>query len=304
MSNGFYSELKDRAVLQVGGAEAAPFLQGLITNDLGQIEAGGAIYAALLTPQGKILFDFFVARRGEVYLVDCAASQAQELVKRLTFYKLRAKVDIADVSDTLIVAAAWGDEKICGLGGDAGTAGDAEECVLFVDPRAAAAGVRFIGAATALEHFAREHGFEAAELASYHVHRIALGLADSDADIGSGELFPHETNLDQLHGVDFEKGCYVGQEVVSRTQHRAAARKRIVPVTFSGDAPAAGSDVKAGEKSIGTLLSGSGSRAIALIRLDRARSAIENGVSIEAGGSKLTLQKPEWASFEVPGSGA
>ncbi len=303
MSNGFYTQLTDRAVLKIDGADARDFLQGLITNDVERANGEQAIYAALLTPQGKILFDFFIAKAGEAYLLDCAAPQAAELAKRLTFYRLRAQVDITNVSDTLCVASIWSCGGNCGLGDDAGKAAPFGSGVLYVDPRSAAAGVRAIINDEQLAELAATHQLDAADLADYHSNRILLGIADSSADIGSGELFPHETNLDQLNGVDFKKGCYVGQEVVSRTEHRSTARKRMIPVDFTQDAPATGSDVRSGDKSIGTLLSSSGSRAIALVRLDRAKSAIDGGTTIEAEGLEMTLRQPDWARFDVPGAG-
>jgi hypothetical protein len=303
MSNGFYTTLSDRAVLKVEGADAPGFLQGLITNDVDKISDTRAVYAALLTPQGKILFDFFVSAQGNAYLVDCASAQAGELRKRLTFYRLRAAVEITDVSGEYDVGAAWGDGSNFGLGSEPGSAVALGGGVVFVDPRSAAAGLRAVVAKGALAETAATYSLEAATAEDYHAHRISLGLADSTVDIGSGELFPHESNLDQLNGVDFKKGCYVGQEVVSRTEHRSTARKRIVPVTVEGGAATAGATINAGEKSIGTLMSVDKGSAIALIRLDRAQSALDASIAIEADGHALTLHQPEWAGFDVPGAG-
>jgi hypothetical protein len=301
MPNGHTATLADRSVLAIAGAEARSFLQGLITNDVEKVSPSRAVYAALLTPQGKILFDFFVAAHGERYLLDCAASRKAELHKRLMFYRLRAAVTIEDASDGFDVAVAWGDAANFGLGIEPGAGLEIAGGIAYVDPRTAAMGVRAIvpgGAARLAEAW----GLAAADAGAYHRHRIALGLADSDADIGSGELFPHETNLDQLNGVDFKKGCYVGQEVVSRTEHRSSARKRIVPVTFEGDAPPSGTSVDAQGKSVGTVLSGSGPQAVALVRLDRLESARAAGAGLAAGGHVLHLRQPPWARFDVPGA--
>jgi len=234
--------LPGRAVVSVRGPEAGHFLHNLLTADIDQLGEGQAAYAALLTPQGKILFDMFVLKAGDGYLIDCSASQRADLLKRLSMYKLRAKVEIAG-RDDLAVNASPGEIA----GG-------------YRDPRDPAIGWRAIGA-------------PAGEAQGYDAARIAAGLADSTADLGSNEIFPHEANLDQLGGVSFRKGCYVGQEVVSRMEHRGTARNRILPVTVTGAMPPKGTEIRAGEKLVGTLLSSSGSHALALIRLDRLAEA-------------------------------
>jgi folate-binding protein YgfZ len=260
--------LPGRAILSVRGPEAGHFLHNLLTSDIDHLSEGQAAYAALLTPQGKILFDMFVARKGDGYLIDCAASQRADLMKRLAMYKLRAKVEIAARDDLAV-----GVSLVEVPGG-------------YRDPRSEEIGWRSIGAPEG-----EAEGFDAA--------RIAAGLADSAADLGSGEFFPHEANLDQLGGVNFRKGCYVGQEVVSRMEHRGLARSRILPVVLEGDAPPNGTDIRAGDKQIGTLLSSSGSRALALIRLDRLAEASS---PLAAAGVTVRVLKPVWAKYDVPGA--
>jgi folate-binding protein YgfZ len=280
--------LPDRAVIRLSGAEVRGFLQGLITTDVDRLDRDGALYGGLLTPQGKILFDFFMATDGESVLIDCARNRAAELVKRLTFYRLRAAVEIADLSETHAVAALWRDD---------GSAPDKPDGVTgFVDPRLAAMGLRLIGETAAVEAVAAN----AADVADYHRLRIGHGLADS-SEIGSGEHFPHECNFDQIGGVDFSKGCFVGQEVVSRTEHRGTARKRILPVSVAGNL-ASGSDVVAGGKPVGQVLAANDGHGLAIIRLDRVESAVEAGEAIETDGGALTLVKPAWARFAVPGA--
>lgn len=260
--------LPGRAILSVRGPEAGHFLHNLLTSDIDHLEQGQAAYAALLTPQGKILFDLLVVRQGDGYLIDCAAGQRAELMKRLAMYKLRAKVEIAARDDLGV-----GVSPVALPGG-------------YRDPRSAAIGWRIIGAPEG-------------EAEGYDAARIAAGLADSAADLGSGEFFPHEANLDQLGGVNFRKGCYVGQEVVSRMEHRGLARSRILPVMLDGAAPPKGTDIRSGEKQIGTLLSSSGSRALALIRLDRLADAT---APLVADGVSLKVLKPDWARYDVPGA--
>ena len=260
--------LPGRAVISVRGPEAGHFLHNLLTADIDPLADGGAAYAALLTPQGKILFDLLVLREDGGYLIDCARSQRADLLKRLAMYKLRASVEIAARDDL-------------GVG-----VSPVEAARSYPDPRSAQIGWRIIGAV-------------GGEAEGYDGARIAAGLADTDADLGSGEFFPHEANLDQLGGVSFKKGCYVGQEVVSRMEHRGTARSRILPVVLEGDAPPKGTDIRAGEKQVGTLLSSSGRRALALIRLDRLAEAT---APLIANGVTLKVRKPEWAKYDVPGA--
>jgi len=277
--------LPDRGVLRLAGADVRAFLQGLITSDVDRLDRSGALYGGLLSPQGKILFEFFMVADGEAVLVDCAAAAAADLARRLAFYKLRAKVEIADLGATHAVAALWR--------ADGGEVAAPSGVIAFADPRLAAMGLRLIGERTALSALAP------ADPADYHRHRMAHGLADS-AEIGSGELFPHEGNLDQFGGVDFAKGCYVGQEVVSRTEHRGTARKRIVPVSGAKLGPEMA--ITAAGKTIGTVLSAKDGQALALVRLDRAGQALEAGTVLEADGGPVTLHRPAWARFAVPGT--
>ena len=270
--------LPDRAVFEITGEDAKGFLQGLVTSDVEQLATGSAAHAGLLTPQGKIMFDFFVIAQDNGYVIDCASSQTDEIVKRLSFYKLRAKVDIATKTE-LAVAAVW-DEEV------------ATELLQFNDPRIEKMGQRVIGEPAALEVLSN------AIPEDYLAHRIKLGIADT-VDIGSSQTFPHEANFDQLGGVSFTKGCYVGQEVVSRMQHRGTARSRIIPVTFHGEINPENGEIRSNGKKIGQMLSTVRDHGLALVRLDRAKSAREAGDVIEADDKTLTLIKPEWATFEM-----
>lgn len=299
MGASHITELRRRTVVALSGPEARAFLQRILTSDIDTVSQDRAAYAALLTPQGKILFDMFVAQAGDRFLVDCAASQKDELVKRLTFYKLRAQVDIEDMGSDHAVAALWGDDAQPGAGAAAGEHG----LCAFADPRTPEAGLRVVAPRAALDRLADLFGAEQADELSYDRHRIALGLGDSDADIGSGRTFPHEANLDQFGGVDFTKGCYVGQEVVSRMQHRGTARKRILPVRFDGAPPAEGAEIAADGKSLGTMLSGVEGMGLALLRLDRMEVAFADGAALSADGKALVPVRPGWARFPVPGTG-
>jgi len=268
--------LEDRSVVKVAGDEAAAFLHGLVTNDVAHIDVGGARFAALLTPQGKILFDFFIYRApgetGATFLIDCPASAAADLVKRLGFYCLRAKIAISDESAELKVAAFWDGEPPRLPSG-----------FLYVDPRDRRLGFRAILPRTESAGFAEAP-------ADYEAHRISLAAPKGGADFAYADAFPLDVNMDLLNGVDFEKGCYIGQEVVSRMRHRGGARKRIVRVRFAAAAPPAGAPIKSGEATIGALGSSSGAEGLALVRVDRLAEAQAEGRALTAGGVALAVE--------------
>ncbi|HEY3718878.1 MAG TPA: folate-binding protein [Roseiarcus sp.] len=270
--------LLDRGVVRVSGEDAESFLQGVLTNDVEKLGPHEARYAALLTPQGKILFDFLVVRLpdddGAAFALDCAASQAADLAKRLRFYKLRAKVAISDESADHCVLAYWGGR---GEGSEPGG-------IAYADPRAAEVGWR--------EILPRAKGLAIGEagFSDYEALRISLGVPKGGVDFVYADAFPHEAKLDLLHGVDFEKGCYVGQEVVSRMKHRGGARKRVVRVRLDGAAPAPGTPVMDGQLPVGTLGSSAGASGLAMLRLDRVEDAKVAGRRLSAGGVGVEVE--------------
>ncbi|MGO4572991.1 CAF17-like 4Fe-4S cluster assembly/insertion protein YgfZ [Microvirga sp. 2TAF3] len=286
------AHLSDRGVVRVYGEDAKSFLDGLITSDLDRVSPQAARLGALLTPQGKILFDFIVFEApqdiGGGYYLDVMRVFAPDLAKRLGFYKLRAKITIEDRSDTLAVVAGWDTPK------------PADEAGLVAeDPRLPALGWRAIVAAEDAVEFAQGSAED------YHARRIALGVPEGGRDFLFGDAFPHEALMDQLHGVDFDKGCYVGQEVVSRMQHRGTARTRIVPAVYEGGfAAEVGVEVTAGEKTLGKTGTGAKGHGLIMIRLDRAADALAAGETIRAGGIPVALEKPAWINFPFPGEAA
>lgn len=283
--------LPDRGVVSITGPDAKAFLQGIITNDMGLLAAQRAIYAGLLAPQGKILFDFFVVRTGDGFLLDVARSQIPALIQRLSMYKLRSAVEIADCSAGFTVMAIWGD------GSDAILQEDS--VIAFLDPRLAALGYRLLLTLES-DWVPAEIDCKPATHAAYDAHRILLGVPEGGKDYAFGDAFPHEALFDQLAGVSFTKGCFIGQEVVSRMQHRGTARKRIVPVVADdGYLPEPGSEIRAGASVIGTLATGSENRALALIRIDRAAGASASGEPLLAGNSPIRIDLPEWATFTI-----
>ncbi|MGZ5863327.1 MAG: CAF17-like 4Fe-4S cluster assembly/insertion protein YgfZ [Methyloceanibacter sp.] len=274
--------LADRTALRVRGPDAARLLQGLITNDIAKARDGAAIHAGLLTPQGKILFDFFVVPGEEGFLLEVAAGQAADLMKRIVFYKLRAQAEVTEAPYS--VSAVWGERP----------AALPEGAILYADPRLPTLGYRvLLPAAATLAAL----GCADASEAAYHSLRIRLGVPQGGLDYAYGDAFPHEALFDQLHGVDFKKGCYVGQEVVSRMEHRGTARKRVVPVEGTAALPSPGTSIEAGATALGNLGSVSGSHGLALMRLDRAEEALKAGIPLRAGEVTVTLDRPAWARF-------
>lgn len=276
--------LPERGVVRVRGAEARAFLDGLVTCDLDRVGPARPRFGALLSPQGKILFDFLVWQEGEdSFLLDAPRVAAPDLAKRLAFYRLRAKIVIEDASEELGVGVGWDGEGPALAGPLAAT-----------DPRLDRLGRRVIRPRPEIEA-----GPHAPEIV--RAHRIRLGVPEAGQDFLLGDLFPHEALMDQLHGVDFDKGCYVGQEVVSRMHHRGTARSRIVPLVFpAGAAPEPGAEVKAGGRAIGRTGSGAGDRCLALLRLDRAAEALAAAEPLQAGGLAAVIELPDWATFTLP----
>src|SRR3984893_11234410 len=272
--------LGDRGVIEVGGADATGFLQRLITNSVLNIPKGEGRYAGLLTPQGKLLFDFFVVPLPEGpdagYLIDCAGEQTADLVKRLNLHKMRAKIAIEDKSKKFAVAAIFGGEVAAGLEG-----------VFYRDTRGPGMGLRVIAPREALAKLDR------AEASRYEAHRIAQGVPKGGVDFRYGNAFVHDVNLDLMNGVDFKKGCYVGQEVVARVHYRNSARKRIVKIHFDGPAPAQGAQITAGEKNIRPGGAAGRGEVLAMVRLDRLEEARVAGVALKAGDVEVDVTLPD-----------
>jgi hypothetical protein len=285
--------LPDRGVVKVAGDDARRFLNGLVTNDMGKAAPGTPRFAALLTPQGKIIVDFIIAEApaqdGGGFFLDCPRVLATTLVEKLNFYKLRAKVICEDLSEVLGVMTVWN-----------GSA-DSEYGLSYPDPRLAALGTRIMLPPHLAAAAAADLGCPLVDADAYEAHRIALGVPRGGADFVYGDTFPHEADMDQLAGVDFDKGCYVGQEVVSRVEHRASARSRVVPIAYDEFAPSSGLPIMAGDKQVGTLGSTAKGHGLALMRLDRIEDALAAGTQLQAGGIGLRAVKPAWAMFNWPG---
>jgi tRNA-modifying protein YgfZ len=284
--------LADRGIVKVAGDDARNFLHGLVSADILNLAPGVARFCALLSPQGKIFADFIVAEApaqdGGGFFLDVPRALAKPLADKLNLYKLRSSVMIEDLSEALGVLAAWDGSAAGALG------------LAYADPRLPALGLRTMIPPQRATDAAAGLGATLVDASEYEAHRIALGIPRGGVDFNYGDAFPHETDMDQLGGVDFAKGCYVGQEVVSRMEHRGIARTRAVAVSYDGAAPAAGVTVMAGERQIGTMGSTAGGHGLALLRLDRVADAASRGEELTAGGIAIRPSKPEWARFAFP----
>jgi folate-binding protein YgfZ len=283
------TRLIDRGVIRVSGADARDFLQNIVTNEMDVVTAERAGYGALLTPQGKMICDFFVVALSEAdgggFLLDAPLLQTADLMKRLKLYKLRSKIMLEDLSEaSAVIAATDGGRLPAGCG------------VVYADPRHPQMGERAIVDREGVEEIAT------APMDAYHAYRVSVGIPDGGRDFVYGDTFPHEALLDQIGGVSFKKGCYVGQEVVSRMQHRGTARTRVVPVAFAdGIATETGAEATAGAKPLGHIGSAANGRALAMLRLDRVADAMAEGTPLMAGGLAFTLSKPDFIRFPFPG---
>jgi tRNA-modifying protein YgfZ len=271
--------LPDRVFIHIGGADAEHFLQNLITTDLGSLPHGEARPGALLTPQGKILFDFLIWRNGEGFVLDTVTEQQEALIRRLTMYKLRAAVTLEAASQTGATVT-WGSDDEAGV----------------IDHRFALAGTpvrRIVGQVGA-----------PGDASAYAALRILNGIVESGVDYALQDAFPHDVLFDKSGGVSFRKGCYVGQEVVSRMQHRSTARRRVVIVSAEQSLPETGTEITVDGKPIGTVGTVAGTRGLAIVRIDKAGDAMTKGTAVLAAEVPLTLVLPAWSGLTFPSDAA
>lgn len=284
MSTPVFALLPHRSVIAVSGPDRAEFLQGLISNDTNKVGPGQAIWAALLTPQGRFLNDMFVVDDGAgTFLLETERNRAAALARKLKMYTLRSKVTVEDRSATMEVAVVFGPgaNKVLPVAGATG----------FVDPRLPELGVRVLAptgqAATLL-------GLAEAPIDDYEALRIKLGVPDGSRDLPVEKALLLESGFDELHGVDWQKGCYMGQELTARTKYRGLIKRRLFPVKVEGSLPAPGTPVQRDGKEVGEIRSGFGDRAIAMLQIDAAREPLSSG------GSTIVVEVPDWMRLPEP----
>lgn len=262
-----YAPLTSRAVIALDGPDWRPFLQGLLTQDVEGQEPGTLRFGGLLTPQGRLLYDLFILAGEEGCLLDVAASQRDALIQRLSLYRLRAKVTITP--SPLTVSALWDEGPLMVPEG------------FQPDPRLIALGYRGYGVQ------APDGAIQVTET-DYQTHRLSLGVPDPTLDAPTDTTYPIEANFDLLGGIDFKKGCFVGQETTSRMKRRGTIKTRMMPIRFDGAAPAFGTEILKGDLRAGTVLTGQEGRAMASVRLDR----LDGSLTVE--GRSVTIDWPNW----------
>ncbi len=288
-----FAVLDARGVLEIAGDDRQTFLQGLVSNDVTRVSETQALHAAFLTAQGKYLFDFAMVALGSSICLDAEAARIGDLQRRLGIYKLRSAVTIADAGARFEIAVGMGPgaAAAAGLPETPGAARTFAGGVAFVDPRLAALGVRFLlprgTAATALP----AAGFAPATADDYDRLRLGLGIPDGSRDLIVDKAILLESGFDELHGIDWQKGCYMGQELTARTKYRGLVKKRLLPVRIEGTLPAPGTLVMQGAEEVGEIRSGRDGLALALLRLN----AIDTAAPLTAGEARLTVSVPDWA---------
>jgi len=291
-----FTRLTDRGVLAIRGEDRVAFLQGLVSNDVAAVAPDRAIHAAFLTPQGKYLHDFFIVERGEALLLDCEVERRADLMRRLKIYKLRARVEIADETESWAVAAIHGEGAVAAIGGGAipGAALPFAGGVAYVDPRLAALGARAIVPADRAEESLAAAGLEAADRRDWDALRLSLGVPDGSRDLEVEKSTLMESGFDELNGISWQKGCYMGQELTARTKYRGLVKRRLVPIALDGPPPAAGTAITRDGKPVGEVRSGlaldGGGRALALIRLE----VLKDDSPLDASGISVRPHRPAW----------
>lgn len=283
MAGPNFTLLPHRGVIAVSGADRVAFLQGLISNDTTKVTPDRAVWAALLTPQGRFLNDMFVVDGGdETLLLETERERAPALARKLGLYRLRSKVTVEDRSPALEVAAVFGPGADQVL--------PVEDAVTFTDPRLPALGLRVLAPTGHASDLLSSRGAAPASLEDYDALRLALGVPDGSRDLMIEKALLLENGFDELNGVDWKKGCYMGQELTARTKYRALIKKRLFPVRIEGTLPVPGTIVSRGNQEVGEVRSGAGQRALALLQTDAARS----GDALVADGARVIPEIPAW----------
>lgn len=302
MAKMHYSILEDRGLIALGGEDRRDFLQGLVSNDVAQAGDSRAIWAGFLTPQGKYLHDFFMIEIGGKFHLDCeSGDRLMDLGKRLSRFKLRSRIDLG-IAPGMAVVALWGDGALeaLGLPQEAGAGKSWEGGAVFTDPRLAEAGARAFLPRERVSAVLEPLGFAAATPEDYDAMRINLGLPDGSKDMVIEKTVLLEANFDRLNGVDWNKGCYMGQELTARTKYRGLVKRRLMPVTIEGEAPPPGTILTHDGKEAGEMRSARNGRGIAMIRLDRLEEAGPD-LTLTADGASITLRQADWMESAAEG---
>src|SRR5882724_800298 len=294
MQQAFHLMAEQRGLVAISGDDRAAFLQGLVSNDVSRVSAERTIYAVLLTPQGRFLHDFFIAAIGDTLYLDCEAQRRDDLRRRLSIYRLRSKVILADATVEFAVALLYGADlrERLGLNDEPGAAKPWEGGVVYIDPRLPALGARTILPRVQAAEILARAGVAPGNAVDYDRLRLSLGVPDGSRDLPVEKAILLENGFDELNGIDWQKGCYMGQELTARTRYRGLVRKRLLPVEIDGPLPAPGTPVMAGDKEAGEMRSGIDGLGLALLRLEHLDAA-----PLMAGSSRLRPRTPDWMAL-------
>ena len=298
MNDPAFIHLSDRGIIRIAGPDAHEFLQGLVSGDVAKVAPNHGIWSAFLSAQGKYLFDFFVVEINDAILLDCEGGRYKELFKKLSMYKLKADVEISDETDNLSVFAVFGNDAAGALGisGGAGAAAPFAAGIGFIDPRLEQMGGRIIAEKKLAEDALADANIKKADIGSYDHLRISLGLPDGSRDMTVDRALLLENGFEELGGVSFEKGCYIGQEVTARTNYRGLVKKRVFPVSIDGPAPEPGTIITSGEREVGEMKSSETHIGLALIRVEN----ISGNGELMAGSAVIKPTVPEWMVMAQP----
>jgi folate-binding protein YgfZ len=289
-----YTSLDHRALVKIAGVDKKEFIQGLISNDVSKITSDSSIYAAFLTPQGKFLEDLFISEIDDSYYIDTALATRDEFIKKLKMYKLRSDVTISTVDD-YDVFAFFGDNLAKHF--DLSTVGQTqtiENATIYLDPRHAELGVRALLPKDNQAQILKDCGFTKSNLQGYDRKRIPLGIPDGARDIPREKGIILEYGLDELHAVDWDKGCYLGQELTSRTKYRGIVRKRLMPIDINGASPDFGTTIYDEDRKAGEIRTCIGHTGLALIRLKSIGSKI-----LRTENTRITPKPQNWMVFDM-----
>ena len=299
MNEAFFHLPETRGIIAIDGEDRQAFLQGLVSNDVRRVTPAQAVYAALLTPQGKYLHDLFVGEIDGRYVIDCEAARRADLVKRLSMFRLRSKVTVSDVGADWVTALLYGAAALAKLGLNPvpGQARALDRGIAFADPRLASLGARAILPRAEAAQILTAAGFQPGSDADYDRLRLGLGVADGSRDLVAEKAILLENGFDELNGVDWQKGCYMGQELTARTKYRGLVRKRLLPVRIEGAAPAFGTPLMLGDLEAGEMRSAAsdGTLGLAMIRIEHLARAQAEG--LRAGEARLKPFVPDWVKL-------
>lgn len=308
MANAYFHVFDDRGVIRIAGEDRATFLQGLVSNDVLKVTPEKAGYGAFLTAQGKFLHDFFLIETGDALLIETAADRLDDFFRKLRMYKLRSKVEISVDSDGWIIAAVFGSGALDALDlpAERGAASAFAEGIAFVDPRHADAGARVLLAEVTGGGALGAAGLMETDRDAYDRRRVSLGLPDGSRDMAVEKTVLLEAGFEELGGVDFQKGCYMGQELTARTKYRGLVKRRLMPIIINGPLPASGTEITLDGKEAGEIRSvvanggaggEGGGMGLAMIRLNRLDEALRSGDPLTADEATVIPHKPDWANF-------